>query len=107
MVCLCIKHCIKGFLNRPSYDLAKMVFYPFFVNLDYFSRLFATILLSHGVPPLAMFFSTNYITSFEVTMIQLCEKYDTLSCSDRKQFEMSFERMPKKRARKLAGPLKL
>jgi len=31
------------------------------------------------VPPLVLFFSTNYITSFEVTMIQLCEKYRTLS----------------------------
>lgn len=65
MVCLCIKHCVEGFLDCPFYDLSKVVFYPFFINLNYFACLFAAILLSYGVPPLVMFFSSNYITSFE------------------------------------------
>lgn len=66
----------KGIALKVSWDVPLTIWpwslTPFVVNLDYFACFFATILLSHSVPPLALFFTINYITRFEITVIQMC-----------------------------------
>jgi hypothetical protein len=51
-----------------------VLLYPLFVDLDNLARLFGTMLLSHGVPPLVLGFWRNYITRFEDAMTLIVRK---------------------------------